>query len=127
MKKRETFYVCKVCGNIIVKVNDGGVPVMCCGKKMEVLEPNTTDAAGEKHVPVIDVDGNAVRVTVGEIIHPMVEDHFIQWIYLVTEKGVQAKCLKPGEAPVATFVLDDDEAKAAFEYCNKHGLWKAEV
>lgn len=127
MKKRETFYVCKVCGNIIVKVADGGGAIMCCGQKMELLEPNTTDAAGEKHVPVIAIDGNVATVTVGEVIHPMEEDHFIQWIYLVTEKGVQAKCLKPGEAPTATFVLEDDEAKAALEYCNKHGLWRAEA
>ncbi|MBQ6455486.1 MAG: desulfoferrodoxin [Eggerthellaceae bacterium] len=127
MKKRETFYVCKRCGNIIVKVVDAGVPVMCCGQKMEEIEPNTFDAAGEKHVPVIQIDGNVVRVTVGEVIHPMEEDHFIQWIYLVTAKGVQAKCLKPGEEPLATFVLEDDEAVAALEYCNKHGLWRAEA
>ena len=124
MKKRETFYICRKCGNIIIKLVDSGVPVKCCGEAMEVLEPNTTDAAVEKHVPVIAIEGDIVTVTVGEVEHPMVEDHWIEWIYLVTEQGVQAKCLKPGDAPKATFILDGDTVVSAYAYCNKHGLWK---
>ena len=124
MKKRETFYICKRCGNIAIKLVDSGVPMKCCGQDMEILEPNTTDAAAEKHVPVIAIEGDIVTVTVGEVAHPMVEDHWIEWIYLVTEQGVQAKCLKPGDEPKAMFVLDGDKVVAAYAYCNKHGLWK---
>ena len=119
------FYRCKHCGNIIAVINDSGVPVKCCGETMEAIEPNTTDAAGEKHVPVVTVNGNIVTVTVGEVEHPMLEEHFIQWIMLETKEGRQRKTLKPGDKPVATFALTDtDEVVAAYEYCNLHGLWK---
>lgn len=125
--RRSTFYICKHCGNIAMKPVDSGVPLVCCGEEMSVLEANTTDAAAEKHVPVVTVSGNAVHVEVGSVQHPMEEDHSIEWIYLITEKGVQSKCLKPGEAPVADFALVDDRPLEVYEYCNKHGLWKAEV
>ena len=82
-----TFYRCKHCGNIIAYINDSGVPVMCCGEKMEAIEPNTTDAAGEKHVPVVYTDGNTVMVSVGSVEHPMLEEHYIQWIMLETAQG----------------------------------------
>ncbi|MCR5090767.1 MAG: desulfoferrodoxin [Oscillospiraceae bacterium] len=92
------------------------------------LIPNTTDAAGEKHVPVISADGNTVTVTVGAVEHPMLEAHFIQWILLETTDGYQKKALKPGEKPRAVFALAEGEkAAAAYEYCNLHGLWKAEA
>ena len=125
--KRETFYIGKKCGTIAIIVNDGGGVLSCCGEEMEVIEPNTADAAAEKHIPVISIDGDVVSVKVGEVEHPMVEDHYIEWIYLVTEQGVQAKCLKPGDVPAAEFVLNGDKAIAAYAYCNKHGLWKATV
>ena len=124
--KRETFYIGKKCGTIAIVVNDGGGVLSCCGEEMEVLKPNTVDAAAEKHVPVIAIDGDVVTVTVGEVEHPMVEDHWIEWIYLVTKQGVQAKCLNPGDAPCAKFILADDEIIAAYAYCNKHGLWRSE-
>ena len=105
-------------------INDSGVNPVCCGEKMELLKPNTTDAAGEKHVPVVTVDGNIVTVTVSSVIHPMEDAHYIQWIYLDTEQGGQRKALKPGDAPVAKFALTDgDEPIGAYEYCNLHGLW----
>ena len=121
------FYKCEHCGNIIVKVLDSGVDVVCCGEKMVELVPNSTDAAGEKHVPVIKVEGNKVTVTVGEVEHPMLDEHFIGWVMLETTTGRQRKELKPGEKPEAVFALAEGEkAVAAYEYCNLHGLWKAE-
>ena len=122
------FYKCNHCGNIIVKVLDKGVDVVCCGEKMTELVPNTSDGAGEKHVPVIKVEGNKVTVTVGEVEHPMLDEHFINWVLLETTTGRQRKELKPGEKPEAVFMLADGESVvAAYEYCNLHGLWKAEA
>lgn len=118
------FYICKHCGNLIGMINDSGVNPVCCGDKMTELVPNTSDGAGEKHVPVVTVEGNIVTVTVGSVLHPMEEAHYIQWIYLDTEQGGQRKALKPGDAPVAKFALTDgDEPLGAYEYCNLHGLW----
>ena len=119
------FYVCEHCGNIIEFVNDSGVPVVCCGEKMKELVPGTVDAAVEKHVPVVTVDGNMVKVVVGEDEHPMLEEHHIGWIAIETEQGVQRKHLKAGEKPEAEFALaDGDKLVAAYEWCNLHGLWK---
>ena len=100
----------------------------CCGETMAELAPNSTDAAGEKHVPVIKVDGSKVTVEVGAVAHPMLEAHYITFIVLETTQGYQKKDLKPGEKPEAVFALADGEAVvAAYEYCNLHGLWKAEA
>ena len=122
------FYRCKHCGNIIAYVENRGVNVVCCGEEMQLLHPNTVDAAVEKHVPVVEVDGNVVTVTVGAAPHPMTEEHHIAWISLHTEKGNQRKPLPSTGEPKAVFSLtDDDRALAAYEYCNIHGLWKAEM
>lgn len=121
----QKFYKCAHCGKIIAVVKETGVPVMCCGQKMDELVPNTTDAAQEKHVPVIEVKGNLVTVTVGSVLHPMQLEHYIEWISLHTKQGNQRKELKPGDAPKAEFALvDGDEVEAAYAYCNLHGLWK---
>ena len=121
-----TLYRCEHCGNIIAHIQDSGVRVVCCGEQMKPIEPNTTDAAGEKHVPVIQIDGQIVTVTVGSVEHPMLDAHYITWIMLETKQGRQRKTLKPGDKPVAVFALaDGDEVVAAYEYCNLHGLWKA--
>lgn len=126
--KDPRFFVCKHCGNMIDVIHDSGVPMVCCGEKMTELIAGSTDAAQEKHVPVITVNGSEVKVAVGSVAHPMVEEHYITWIYLQTEKGVQRKALKPGDAPEATFALTaDDKAVAAYEYCNLHGLWVAKA
>ncbi len=123
---RQKFYVCEHCGNIITKVNDAGVPVMCCGEKMKEMIPGTTDAAVEKHVPVYEVEGNVVKVKVGEVEHPMVAEHYIQWIVLETKQGVQIKYLEPENPPAVNFSLaEGDEVVAVLEYCNLHGLWMA--
>ena len=120
------FYRCPNCGNIIVKVKDSGVPVVCCGKPMQELVPNTGDGAGEKHVPVYEREGNEVVVRVGSVAHPMLENHYIEWIMLCTKAGNQRKLLKPGEEPVARFLVNpDDEVLDVYEYCNLHGLYKA--
>lgn len=122
------FFICEHCGNIVTYVRDNGVPVMCCGQKMTELKANVTDGAHEKHVPVVSLDGRNVLVKIGEAEHPMVEQHFIQWIALETREGVQIKYLKPEMKPEAEFVLSaGDELIAAYEYCNLHGLWKKEA
>ena len=122
------FYVCKHCKNLVTLLHESGVPMMCCGEKMTELVPGTSDGAFEKHVPAVSVDGNTVTVKVGEVEHPMLENHYIQWIVLATKKGAQIHYLKPGEKPEAVFALaEGDEAIAAYEYCNLHGLWKKEL
>ena len=122
------FYKCNHCGNIITYAEDKGVPVMCCGEKMTELVPNTTDGAAEKHVPVIEINGDLVTVTVGEVEHPMLEEHHIRWVDLETKEGIQRKELAVGGKPQATFALSEGDAVvAAYEYCNLHGLWKAEA
>ena len=122
------FYVCENCGNLVGMIKESGVPMMCCGKKMKELVPGTSDGAVEKHVPAVSVEGQKVVVKVGEAEHPMLEAHYIQWIALETESGVQIKNLKPGEKPEAVFLLPEGEkAVAAYEYCNLHGLWKKEI
>lgn len=127
MNKTQKFFICKHCGNIIGMIQDVGVPIACCGENMEELVPNTVDAATEKHVPIINVEGNIVTVTVGEVPHPMTQEHLIQWVYIQTKNGGQRHIFNPGDEPVAKFALvEGDELVAAFEYCNLHGLWKAD-
>lgn len=120
------FYRCEHCGNIITFLEASGVKVVCCGDQMKELIPGTSDGAAEKHVPVIKREGNKVTVLVGEVPHPMIEEHYIQWVMLETKKGAQKFTFKPGDEPKAEFLLtDDDEVIAAYEYCNIHGLWIA--
>jgi superoxide reductase len=108
-------------------VEDKGVPVMCCGKKMSELVPGSVDASQEKHVPVFTVSGNKVYVIVGEVEHPMVDEHYIEWISIQTKQGNQRKCLTPADKPAACFsICDGDEVEAVYAYCNLHGLWMAE-
>ncbi|MBE6990276.1 MAG: desulfoferrodoxin [Ruminococcaceae bacterium] len=120
------FYICEHCGNIITMVRESGVPVMCCGQKMKEIVPGTTDAAVEKHVPVYEVKDSKVCVTVGSVTHPMLPEHYIEWIALQTRQGSQRKALRPGDEPKACFALcEGDEVEAVYAYCNLHGLWKA--
>ena len=121
------FFKCQKCGKIVEIVNKGCLVVVCCGEEMKELKANTTDGATEKHVPVIAQDGNTVTVKVGSAPHPMEADHWIQWVVIETDKGVYRKTLQPGDAPEAVFTLTDEKLLAAYEYCNKHGLWKAEA
>lgn len=120
------FFICEHCGNIIEYVKDSGVPVMCCGQKMTEIIPGTSDGAHEKHVPIVTVDGDKVIVEVGAVEHPMVEAHYIQWIAIETTKGSQRVKLEYTDKPRAEFKLADGETfVSAYEYCNLHGLWKA--
>ncbi len=121
------FYICRHCGNVIEKVHDAGVPVVCCGEKMEALVPNTVEASEEKHLPVVTVQDGEVHVNVGSADHPMVDGHYIQWIVLETENGSQRRVLKPGDPPGVTFALGSEKAVAVYAYCNLHGLWKTGV
>ena len=128
MANEVSFYKCDVCGNIVERVVKAGGSLSCCGQDMVLLDANSTDAAGEKHVPVVEVLGNKVEVKVGSVEHPMTSEHSIKFIVLVTEKTVQRVDLLPSDKPVAEFaLLDGDEVIAAYEYCNLHGLWIAEV
>ena len=122
----QKFYKCEHCGNIIAMVKNTGVPVVCCGEKMKEIVPGTVDASLEKHVPVFEVKDNVVYVTVGAVIHPMEEKHFIEWISLQTSGGNQRKVLTPGSEPKAAFAICEGETvEAVYAYCNLHGLWKA--
>lgn len=118
------FYRCTKCGKIVEMLKGSSCDTICCGEAMVELKANTTDAAVEKHVPVVSVNGNKVDVAVGSVPHPMEEKHFIEWIALESKNANQIKFLKPGEEPKATFALiDGDEVVKAFAYCNLHGLW----
>ena len=120
------FLICKHCGNIVGVVRESGVPVVCCGEEMELLVPNTTEAAHEKHIPVTARSGSLLVVTVGIVEHPMTPDHHIEWIALQTKHGNQRKALYPGQPPRAAFcIADGDEVEAVYSYCSLHGLWKA--
>ncbi len=125
--KEPKFFICKHCGNLVTFIKESGAPLTCCGEAMTEIEPNTVDAATEKHVPVVTLDGNTVTVEVGSVEHPMIPEHFIQWIYIQTDNGFQIKYLEPGDKPKAIFALNDEKVVAAYEYCNLHGLWKKDV
>lgn len=121
------FFRCRHCGNLIGMIHASGVPVICCGEPMGELIPGSVDASHEKHVPVIKRDGDKLTVHIGAADHPMIPEHYIEWIYLQTNAGGQRKCLAPGEAPEATFCLGGDTPVSAYAYCNLHGLWKADA
>ena len=121
------FYICEKCGNIVGIINNSGVPMMCCGQKMTKLEAGVVEASHEKHIPVVAVEGNTVRVNVGSVTHPMSEEHHIAWVYLQTNRGGQRKCLDVNGAPEVVFALADETPVAVYAYCNLHGLWKAEI
>ncbi len=120
------FYQCKKCGKIVMILKDCPCPTICCGEEMQELVPGTTDAAVEKHVPVYETEGNKVSVKVGSVDHPMLPEHFIDWVAIETEKGSQMCYLEAGNAPSAEFALaDGDKLKGVYAHCNLHGLWKA--
>ncbi len=122
----QKFYICEHCGNIVAIVKNAGVPVMCCGQKMKEIIPGTTEAAAEKHIPVYEVKDNKVYVTVGSTEHPMLPEHYIEWVSLQTTAGNQRKALKPGDEPKVCFALcEGEQVEAVYAYCNLHSLWKA--
>jgi len=124
---KHKFFICKHCGNIVGIVQDEGVPLVCCGEKMELLVPNTIEASAGKHIPDVCVSGDTIAVSVGSAPHPMEDAHHIKFVYVETENGGQRKCLKVGAEPTLSFSFIDDKPVAVFAYCNLHGLWKKEI
>lgn len=124
MAKEMEIYKCEECGNIVEVLHGGQGELTCCGEVMKLYKENTTDAAKEKHVPVIEKVDGGYRVTVGEVPHPMTEDHFIEWIELTADSKVFRQFLKPGNAPEATFFIAVSDVTVR-AYCNLHGLWKS--
>ncbi len=121
------FYKCAKCGAVVAKIVEKPCPIMCCGEAMVELTANTEEAAFEKHIPDVTMDGDVIVAKVGSVEHPMMPEHFIQFITLETEGGMQIKYLKPEEKPEAKFVAADGKAIAVYEFCNLHGLWKKEL
>ncbi|WMJ24011.1 desulfoferrodoxin family protein [Paludicola sp. MB14-C6] len=122
------FFVCKHCGNLIGTIHSSGVPIICCGEEMEQLNANVTDAAVEKHIPVVSIENNIVNVKIGEIEHPMSKEHHIEWVYVEIQNGGQRKCLAIETKPELSFAItDDDKVVGVYAYCNLHGLWKKEM
>ena len=124
MTTRNEVYKCGLCGNIVTVSHQAPGELACCNQPMKLLTENTTDAATEKHVPVVEKVDGGYKVTVGEVAHPMQDDHYIEWIELIAGDTVLRQYLKPGQEPVAVFKTDATEVVVR-EYCNLHGLWKA--
>ncbi|MDP8207561.1 MAG: desulfoferrodoxin [Candidatus Electryonea clarkiae] len=122
--KNLQIYKCGVCGNMTEVVHESMGELACCGQSMILQEENTTDAAQEKHVPVIEKINGGVNVSVGSVEHPMGEDHFIEWIEVIVDGKSYRQFLNPGDKPQAFFPVDGDNIIAR-GYCNLHGLWKA--
>ncbi len=126
MSTTKKFYRCKICGNLVGLINEGGGELVCCGQPMSLLIPNTSDGATEKHVPVVTRDGSKLHVEVGSVPHPMTDAHYIQWIFVTQGSMSQRISLEPGQAPAADFVVGDGPV-VVYEYCNLHGLWAVEA
>lgn len=128
MNNSKKFLICSVCGNMVGMIEDKGPKLVCCGKKMNELVENTTEASVEKHTPVVNIGNNKVNVQVGSTLHPMTQEHHISWIYLLTTQGGQRKSLEVDSDPIVEFVLtENDKLLEVYAYCNLHGLWKLEL
>lgn len=123
MTELNQIYKCEVCGNTVEMVHTGKGQLVCCGQPMNLMTPNTQDASLEKHVPVIEKTANGIKITIGSVEHPMIEEHYIEWIEVIADGRVYRKHLKPGDAPVAEFSIDAENVLAR-ELCNIHGLWQ---
>ena len=124
MTARLQVYKCEICGNIVEVLTAGVGELVCCGEPMKLLVENTTDAATEKHVPVIEKIDNGYKVKIGSVPHPMIEKHHIEWIELLADGKAYRQFLKPGDAPEAIFSVEASDV-APREHCNIHGLWKS--
>ena len=124
MAKKLEIYKCMLCGIIVEAAHGGDGQLVCCGQPMKMLGENITDAAKEKHVPVIEKIDGGYKVKIGSIPHPMEEKHYIEWIELIADGRAYREFLSPGRKPEAVFKIDAAKVNAR-EYCNLHGLWKA--
>lgn len=129
MSCKPVFLSCSHCRNIVQVIqSEPEREFECCQTPLKEMVPNTSEGAAEKHLPVVELDGNHVTVKVGDIFHPMTEEHSIDWVYLETEKGGQIYYLKSEKEPVAHFVMTaNDRPVAAYAFCNLHGFWKTEI
>lgn len=125
MTEKFEIYKCEVCGNIVEVLHEGAGQLVCCGEAMKLQEEKTKDEGREKHVPVIEKNEDGVLIKVGEVPHPMSDEHYIEWIEISTEKGEAKKFLKPGDKPEINFPVKAEKVKARI-YCNIHGLWESE-
>lgn len=125
--KKLRFFKCNHCGNVVIKLVDKNVSIFCCNEKMEEIFANTTEAATEKHLPVVSLKDGLVSVKVGEVSHPMQEEHYINFVVVETEKGYIIETLSPNELPETTVYVGNKKVVAVYEYCNLHGLWKTEM
>lgn len=124
MAKKLEIYKCMLCGNIVEVVHGGDGELVCCGEPMKLMTESTADSTKEKHVPLIEKIDGGYKVTVGSTIHPMTEEHHIEWIELLADGKAYRQFLVPGKEPIATFCIKADKVSAR-EYCNIHGLWKS--
>jgi superoxide reductase len=124
MAARMQVYKCDVCGNVVEVLHGGAGALVCCGEPMKLLDEKTADSAVEKHVPVIEKTATGYLVKVGSVPHPMVEEHYIEWIELIAGNAIHRMYLSPGGPPEASFDTGDLGSVRAREYCNVHGLWK---
>ena len=126
MKNNRTFFKCSHCGKVVSVVEEGAGTLVCCGEDMGIITPNTTDAATEKHVPVVTRNGISLKVQVGEVAHPMTEEHHISCILVAQGNKTQRVILEHTGSPSAEFVVWDGDI-SVYEYCNLHGLWAVEA
>jgi superoxide reductase len=125
MTTKGQIYRCEICGNVVEVLDEGGGELVCCGQPMKLMEEKTNDEGKEKHVPIIEKTEEGIKVKVGSVPHPMIEEHYIEWIEILTEEGKFKKFLKPGDLPEAEFSVKGQNIQARI-YCNLHGLWKSE-
>jgi superoxide reductase len=125
MTKWLEIYKCEICGNIVEVLQEGEGQLVCCGQPMILLKPKTEDQGKEKHVPIIEESSQGIKVKVGSVPHPMEDNHYIKWLEVITDQGVQKKFLKPGSSPEALFEVEGAVSEVR-DYCNIHGLWRAD-
>ena len=124
MTEVNQIYKCEICGNITEVLHTGAGQLICCGQEMSLMEEKTADQGMEKHVPVIEKNGNKITIKVGDVPHPMEDNHYIEWIEIIADGQVYRKNLKPGMEPTAEFEITAEKIEAR-GYCNVHGLWKS--
>ncbi len=124
MRKRYQVYRCEVCGNIVQILHGGVGTLVCCNRSMKLLNELTKDSGMEKHVPVIERNGNTIKIKVGTVQHPMEEQHYIEWVEAISNDKIYRKHLQPGSKPEVEFVIEGNNIIAR-EFCTVHGMWRS--